>query len=165
MFGASLLIDPELTDAGPIVVGAVRSGITLELLAASSSSSAAAAPALDNAAIDIQLIAVTSTLISFAEPNVIPDALNTVDIVVVDGSFLPTKDATGVVVAAVCERADPRQSMIGDGAAITVWHPSLAAVLRVTDPTVSVDVDSSLIDAFDDLPPCVDCALKYLLLL
>jgi hypothetical protein len=104
----------------------------------------------DNAAIDIQLIAVTSTLISFAEPNVIPDALNTVDIVVVDGSFLPTKDATGVVVAAVCERADPRQSMIGDGAAITVWHPSLAAVLRVTDPTVSVDVDSSLIDAFDD---------------
>jgi hypothetical protein len=104
----------------------------------------------DNAAVDIQLIPVTSSLIGFAEPAVIPDALTTVDIVVVDGSFLPTKDAPGVVVAAVCERADPRQSIIGDGDSITVWHPSLAAVLHVTDPCVSVDIDSSLIDAFDD---------------
>ena len=105
----------------------------------------------DNAGMDIQLIPVTTSLIGFAASSLIPDALTDVDIVVVDGSFLPTTDAPGVVVAAVCERADPRQSIIGDGASITIWHPSLAAVLRVTDPAVSVDVDSSLIDAFDDV--------------
>jgi len=77
---------------------------------------------------------------------VISDALASVDLVVADGSFLPTIDDGGVVVAAVCERADPRHCMVGDGDSITVWHPALASVLSVTDPLVNVDLNANLID-------------------
>ena len=100
----------------------------------------------DHPAINIDLTPVTQSLTDFAGQNVISDALAGVDLVVVDGSFLPTVDDGGVVVAAVCERADPRHCIVGDGDAITVWHPGLASVLSVTDPTVSVDVNLSLID-------------------
>lgn len=100
----------------------------------------------DHPAINIEQISVTPSLTDFAGQNVISDALASVDLVVVDGSFLPTVDDGGVVVAAVCERADPRHCIVGDGAAISVWHPVLASVLSVTDPSVRVDVNTSLID-------------------
>ncbi|MFM7188953.1 MAG: hypothetical protein ACKO14_14185 [Armatimonadota bacterium] len=96
--------------------------------------------------INIDLIPVTKSLTDFARQNVISKLLTDVDLVVADGSFLPTVDDPGVVVAAVCERADPRHCIVGDGNAVSVWHPSLASVLSVTDPTVSVDIIQDLID-------------------
>lgn len=105
----------------------------------------------DHPAIDIKLVPVTPSLIDFAQPGVISAALNHTDLVVVDGSFLPTIDASGVVVAAVCERADPRHCIIGDGNAINVWHPALASVLSVTDPSVVVTILPDLIDINSDV--------------
>jgi porphobilinogen deaminase len=40
---------------------------------------------------------------------------------------------------------------VGNGDAITVWHPCLAAVLRVTDPLIHVEIEPTLIDAFDNV--------------
>ena len=105
----------------------------------------------DHPAIQIDLIPVTRSLTDFARQKAISDALASVDLVVADGSFLPIIDDTGVVVAAVCERADPRHCMVGDGESITVWHPGLASVLSVTDPLVNVEVNANLIDVDADV--------------
>lgn len=103
----------------------------------------------ENPTTEIILVPVTASLTDFAQANTIPKALSETDLVVVDGSFLPTMDTAGVVVAAVCERADPRHCIVGNGDAITVWHPCLAAVLHVTDPLVHVEIDPLLIDTLD----------------
>ena len=105
----------------------------------------------DHPAIDIQLIPVSTSLTDFARPDVLSAALQEADLVVADGSFLPTFDPSGVVVAAVCERADPRHCIIGDGNKINVWHPGLASILSVTDPSVVVTIQPTLIDVEKDV--------------
>lgn len=100
----------------------------------------------DHPAMTIDLIPVTRSLTDFARQQATSDALASVDLVVADGSFLPVIDDGGVVVAAVCERADPRHCMVGDADSITVWHPALASVISVTDPLVTVEVNTNLID-------------------
>lgn len=105
----------------------------------------------DHPAIEIRLYPVTKSLNDFANTGLIASVLSDHDLVVTDGSFVPAIDDQGVVVAAVCERADPRHCIIGDGSDMSVWHPGLAKVLSVTDPSVRVSVQPSLIDVNEDI--------------
>lgn len=114
----------------------------------------------ENPSSGIELVPVTQSLTDFGHRFAISTALNSVDLVVVDGGFLPTVDDDGVVVAAVCDRADPRHCIVGDGDAMTVWHPSLASMIRVTDPLVRVDVDTTMIDMNPELSSVTQVAQR-----
>lgn len=101
--------------------------------------------------ITIERIVVADSLAVFAGDSAILEALEHVDLIVCDGAFLPVRDAPGLIVAAVCDRADPRHMMRGDGEGVQVWHPALEAFVRHSNPEMDICVRLSLIDSAPDV--------------